>query len=112
MSISKDVGTTLGGWFFILDDYLYSLKDTANDYNSPIYYKTLANLLRMSYLCSINLQFKHTLPSVLPRLNAYFCAIEVRLMHVCCTFINRTTIEQQTDNNRTTVGVGAKVELR
>lgn len=37
MSISKEVGTTLGSWFFILDAYLYSLKDTANDYNSPIY---------------------------------------------------------------------------
>ena len=40
-----------------------------------------------------------TLPPIHPRFSAYSCAIEVRLMYVCCPFINRTTIGQQSNNN-------------
>ena len=54
---------------------------------------------------------KAPLPSTHPRFCAYSCAIEVRLMCVCCPFVNRTTIEQQSDNNRTTMGGRAKERL-
>ena len=48
--------------------------------------------------------FRPALPPIHPRFSAYSCSIEVRLMYVCCPFINRTTIEQQSDNNGTTMG--------
>ena len=35
---------------------------------------------------------------------AKLCTIEVYLRDVCCTFNNRTTNEQQTDNKRTKMG--------
>jgi hypothetical protein len=46
------------------------------------------------------LNLSYTLPSVYPRLCAYSCAIELRLMFVGCPLINRTTTGQQPDNNR------------
>ena len=48
--------------------------------------------------------FRPALPPIHPRFSAYSCSIEVRLMYVCCPFINRTAIGQQSNNNRTTMG--------
>ena len=72
------------------------------------FYQTLAYLQKKSYLWRVELQFRHTLPSIHLRFCAYSCTIEVRLMYVCCPFVNRTTIGQQSNNKRTTVGERAK----
>jgi hypothetical protein len=83
---------------------------------------SLVYLRKNSELCRVEPQFRPTLPLIHPRFSAYSCSIEVRLMYVCCPFINRTTIEQQSnnnqttieqqsDNNRTTVGGRTKEEL-
>ena len=68
----------------------------------------LAYLPNKSYLWRVELQFRHTLPSIHLMLCAYSCAIEVRLMYVCYPFDNRITIGQQSNNKRTTVGERAK----
>ena len=65
--------------------------------------QSLVYLRKNSELCRVELRPRPTLPSTHPRFCAYSCAIEVRLMCVCCPFVNRTTIEQQSDNNRTTM---------
>ena len=73
---------------------------------------SLVYLRKNSELCRVELRPRPTLPSTHPRFCAYSCAIEVRLMYVCCPFINRTTIEQQSNNNRTTIGQQWKEERR
>jgi hypothetical protein len=72
---------------------------------------SLVYLRKNSELCRVEPQFRPTLPPIHPRFSAYSCSIEVRLMYVCCPFINRTTIGQQSDNNRTTMGERAKERL-
>ena len=56
--------------------------------------------------------FRPALPPIHPRFSAYSCSIEVRLMYVCCPFINRITIGQQSNNNRTTMGRQLEKERR
>ena len=51
-----------------------------------------------------SLNFKFGIPLVSQRITSDFCSIDIRLMSVCCPFIDRTTIGQQSDNNRTTNG--------
>ena len=65
---------------------------------------SLVYLRKHSELCRVEPQFRPALPPIHPRFSAYSCSIEVRLMYVCCPFINRTTIGQQSNNNRTTMG--------
>ena len=60
---------------------------------------SLVYLRKNSELCRVEPQFRPPLPPIHPRFSAYSCAIEVRLMYVCCPFINRTTIGQQSNNN-------------
>ena len=80
----------------------------------------LAYLKNNSYLCPIILQLRANLPPIHPRNSPYFCAIELRMIYVCCPFVKRTTDGQQSNINRTKVGgntkkerrkIGAKVEM-
>ena len=46
------------------------------------------------------LHLKFGIPMVSQRITSDFCSIDIRLMSVCCPFINRTTNGQQSDNNQ------------